>query len=664
VAPSIPQNADHGRDAGFPAVLIHNFTALEFPKRLPSGHQLESRKSLSLKDIYPFSILVIQPDSLEPGEDYDFLFQHVGVMLWDPSETIGSATPPWVDIRLTRNPTAMELSMACGHMIRLLELKEQCMVLHNANAITEARNRQLNQVGIALMSEKNLDNLLNMILEKAMELTGSDAGCLYLVEPKDGEEDVPEKYWANKRIRFKLTRNESVRLNFAEMTMVPSKSSISGFAMLEGKPLNIPDVYAIPEAAEFRHNHGFDTSSGYRTRSMLTLPMKDHRNQVVGAIQLINKCRNKVRPITSVKAADEQVVAYRQEDLNLSLSLASQASVALLNAQYERDIRNLFEGFINASVTAIESRDPTTSGHSHRVADYCVRLSECVGRNSTGKFRDVRLNDTQVREMRYAALLHDFGKIGVREHILTKAKKLFPDEMEGIRQRADFIKRTINWESEKAKVALLRAGMAGMPGLEKDPEAAMRGMEEEEKRNLASVDAFYQTIIKANEPMRLDDATLEYLKSLGLRTYLDASGAPVGFLKPDELTRLMIPSGTLSLAERDEINSHVSHTWRFLSQIPWTQDLRNVPHIAFAHHEKLDGSGYPRKLVGDAIPLPSQIMTIVDIYDALAATDRPYKKAMAADKALDIINFEVKAGKIDSELFRIFVDSRIYDPNP
>jgi HD-GYP domain-containing protein (c-di-GMP phosphodiesterase class II) len=658
VAPPFSENADHGRASGVPPVLVHNFTSLELPERLPSGRRLESRKSMSLKDIYPFSILVIRPDSLAPGEDYDFLFQHVGVMLWDPSEDAAAAPTPWVDIRLSRNPTTAEISLACNHMLRLLELKEQCLILHNTNAITETRNRQLNRIGVALMSEKNLDNLLNMILEKAMELTHSDAGCLYLVETKEGEEDVPEKYWANKRIRFKLTRNGSVRFDFSEMTMPPSKSSISGFAMLEGKPLNIPDVYAIPESAEFRHNHGFDKSSGYHTRSMLVLPMTDNRNQVVGAIQLINKCRNKTGPITSVAAADEQVTAYRLEDENLCLSLASQASVALLNAQYERDIQNLFEGFINASVTAIESRDPTTSGHSHRVADYCVHLSDCVGRIATGKFKDVRLTDTQAREMRYAALLHDFGKIGVREHILTKAKKLFPEEMEGIRQRTDFIKRTVNWEAEKRKVEILRAGR------EKDPEAALKRLEEEEKRRLENVDAFYETILKANEPIRMDEDTLQRLKELGVRTYLDPAGKPVGYLNPDELSRLMIPSGTLSIAERDEINSHVSHTWKFLSAIPWTQDLRNVPHIAFAHHEKLDGSGYPRKLVGDAIPLPAQIMTICDIYDALAATDRPYKRSMPAEKALDIIRFEVKAGKIDSDLFQIFVEGRIYEGRP
>ena len=307
--------------------------------------------------------------------EYDFLFQHVGVMYWSPAEKVEEKTPPWVDIRLSPAATSIEINLACHHMLRLLELKEQCLILHNTNAITETRNRQLNRIGIALMSEKNLGILLNLILDEAMELTGSDAGCLYLVEQKEGQDQLAGNYWANRQIRFKLTRNASVSYNFSEIVVPATKSSIIGYTLIEGKTLNIPDVYTIDPISEFRHNAGFDKSSGYHTRSMLTLPMKDNRGQVVGAIQLINKCRNRNRPITSIEAADEQVVPFQLADVNLSLSLASQASVALLNAQYELDIQALFEGFINASVTAIESRDPTTSGHSHRVADSCIRRS-------------------------------------------------------------------------------------------------------------------------------------------------------------------------------------------------------------------------------------------------------------------------------------------------
>jgi HD-GYP domain-containing protein (c-di-GMP phosphodiesterase class II) len=541
-------------------------------------------------------------------------------------------------------------------MLRLLALKEQCLVLHNANAITEARNRQLNQVGMALMSERNLNALLILILEKAMELTGSDAGCLYLVETDESKSQKPEEYWSDKRIRFKLTRNASVAFDFAEITMPPSRASISGYVMLEGKPLNIPDVYDLPETAAFRHNHGFDRTAGYRTRSMLTLPMNDNKGKVVGAIQLINKCRNRTGPITSVEAADRQVVSYSPEDLNLSLSLASQASVAILNAQYERDIQNLFEGFINASVTAIESRDPTTSGHSHRVADACVRMAECLVRHPPPRLRDLRFTETQLRELRYAALLHDFGKIGVREHILTKAKKLFPEEMDGIRLRAEYIKRTLQWEAEKAKTASLRRPDEG--------EAALRRIEAKEREDLAAVDAFIATVARANEPMPLDAATTEYLRAAGIRTYAGPLGGPVGYLNSAELSRLLIPSGTLNEGEREEINSHVSHTWKFLSAIPWTPDLRQVPVIAYSHHEKLDGTGYPRRLSGEEIPIPARIMAICDIYDALAASDRPYKKAMPPERALGILEAEAKAGKLDADLVRVFTDARIYLLSP
>lgn len=652
---SSSQNLKSGRELDLPFLSLHNFTTLQFPRNLDSGRRIEHRDSKSLKDIYPFSILVITPDSLEIGMDYDFLFQHVGVILWNPTPETSKPAPSWVDIHLSATPTEAEIKLACNHMQRLLELKEQCLVLHNTNAITETRNRQLNQIGVALVSEKNLGNLLNLILEKAMELTGSDAGCLYLVEPKPNSQDIPGNYWADKQIRFKLTRNASVKFNFSEIVITPSRASIIGYTFLKGKVLNIPDVYNIDPSAEFRHNSGFDTTSGYRTRSMLTLPMKDHHNQVIGAIQLINKCRFRTRAITSLDAADEQVIAYRQEDVNLSLSLASQASVALLNAQYELDIQRLFEGFINASVSAIESRDPTTSGHSQRVASYSIRLAECVGTTTTGKYRLAKLSEPQLREMRYAALLHDFGKIGVREHILTKAKKLFPEEIDRIRQRTEFIKRTINWETALAKIELLQTGKIS------EAQTQLKQLEAEERKKLAKVDGFFETIFKANEPARLDEATLEFLKSIGSELYQNTAGTFEKFLRPEELTRLLIPQGTLSEEERFEINSHVSHTFKFLSKIPWTHDLKHVATIAFSHHEKLDGTGYPRKLVGDEIPLPSQIMTICDIFDALAAADRPYKKAIPADRALDIIGMEVKSGKIDSELFKIFLDGRVYE---
>ena len=401
---------------------------------------------MSLKDIYPFGILVITPDSLERGQDYDFVFQHVGVMLWDADGNLGRWPRPLGGHPAVPLPGRGEIGLACTHMARLLELKEHAFRLHNAAAITETRNRQLNQIGMALMSERNLDSLLNLILEKAMALTGSDAGCLYLVEPKEGVEEKPADYWANRRIRFKLTRNRSVVIGFAEMVMPPSRSSIVGNTMLQGKPLEHP--------RRLRHPPRKRIPAQQRLRQVLRVPHPLHADFAhEGPPQPGDRGHPAHQqdaatraPITSMEAADAQVVPYRQDDVNISLSLASQASVALLNAQYERDIKRLFEGFINASVTAIESRDPTTSGHSHRVAESQRAHGRCPEPAPAGKY-PVRFTETQLRELRYAALLHDFGKIGVRENMLVKAKKLFPEELEHIRMRADFIRRTIQWES-------------------------------------------------------------------------------------------------------------------------------------------------------------------------------------------------------------------------
>lgn len=655
-----PQNAQSGPASTLPPVVVHNFTPLELPETVSSGHRLDLRKSSSLSEIYPLSILVVAPDTLKPGEDYAFLFQHVGVMLWNPEgeepwNTTERHSVSWVDIRLSRNPTRMELDLALSHMVRLLELKENALKLHNLAAITETRNRQLNQIGVALMSERNLDSLLNLLLDKAMAITGSDAGCLYLVESMEGVEERADDWWANRQIRFKLTRNRSVAIDFTEHVMAPSRTSIVGNAMILGKPLNIPDVYAIPPESEFHHNSVFDQTSGYRTRSMLTVPMRDRHGQIIGAIQLINKSRMRRGPVTSVEAADEQVVPFRQDDVNISLSLASQASVAILNAQYERDIRGLFEGFINASVIAIESRDPTTSGHSHRVATSCVLMARAVTRQETGKYRDVSFTESQLTELRYAALLHDFGKIGVREHVLVKSKKLFPEELERIRHRVDLIKRTIQWEAAEDRVRALKDRRP-----EAEEAAALKAIGAAETLRLEEVEEFFASLRKANEPVPFGEDLARRLKAFEEHAYRDLAGGKSRWLEPSETTRLLIPRGTLSPEERHEIESHVSHTFRFLAQIPWTPELKQVPHIAHAHHEKMDGSGYPLGLLPQEIPLQSQIMTICDIYDAVTAADRPYKRAIPVERALNILGAEVKEGKIESNLFQIFLEARIW----
>jgi hypothetical protein len=250
--------------------------------------------------------------------------------------------------------------------------------------------------------------------------------------------------------------------------------------------------------------------------------------------------------------------------------------------------------------------------------------------------------------------------------VLVKAKKLFPEELERIRMRADFIKRTIQWQSAEERERLLRETLAAHAGHGPgpcgcaDPEAALSSLRAREARDLAGVDEFIATLAKANEPIRLGEDMEASLRGFGGKFFPDLAGSPSPYLKEEEIVRLMIPKGTLSLEERLEIESHVTHTYKFLAQIPWTADLKRVPLIAYAHHEKLDGTGYPRNLAPGDIPLSSQIMTICDIFDALTAADRPYKKAIPTEKALDILGFEVKEGKIDPELFQIFLAAKIY----
>lgn len=654
----MPPSPDSGQAAR--EVWVHNFTALRLPSSLPAIFKLGEKSLTRVSEAMPFSVILLSPEHVIDGEDYEFLFQSVAVLYWAPNSE--APTPNWVDFRIPDQSTPGEISLALEHSLRVLQLKEERLDLHNSAGVIEARNRQLNQIGIALMSEKNLDKLLQLILEKAMAMTASDAGCLYLVESRPGAIEVENDYWANRQIRFKLTRNLSVPAPFEEISMPATRGSIVGYAMREGRPLDIPDVYRIDPGEAYRHNHGFDQTSGYVTRSMLTLPMKDRQGLVIGAIQLINKCRNRSRPITSIAAADEQVVPYRREDMDISLSLASQAAIAILNAQHEEEIKNLFEGFIKASVVAIESRDPTTSGHSHRVGAYSINLAQCVERNGHGRYRDIRFSSQDLRELRYAALLHDFGKIGMREHILTKAKKLFPDELSRIEQRLDHVSTCLRWRTDRDKLRMLQERQTENPGLLLPGQTSdlWRHIENDLDRSLHDLEELKAFLRRVNEPMPLSEDDQARLRHLLATPFQDPEGRTLPLLLPEEMVRLSIPRGTLSQEERAEIESHVTHTYRFLSRIPWTRDLKRVPDIAHAHHEKLDGSGYPQHLPDQVIPVASKIMTVCDIYDALAASDRPYKKAMPPEKALGILRDEVKTGKLDSELVEIFIAAEVY----
>jgi HD-GYP domain-containing protein (c-di-GMP phosphodiesterase class II) len=530
----------------------------------------------------------------------------------------------------------------------------------------------LNQVGVALSSEHDTETLLGLILTKSRELTNSDAGSIYLVEniasdgnrqsllfspslPGEVQPGTPaHEEQVHQRLRFKVAQNDTVKVPFREVTMEIDEHSIAGYVALTGQIVNLPDAYDLPPDVPYAINRKFDEDSGYRTRSILAVPIRNQKDKIIGVLQLINAKDDFSARLNSELAFDSHVVRYTGRQQEIVLSLASQAAVAIENSQLYEDIHRLFEGFVRAAVTAIETRDPATSGHSFRVANLTLALAEAVDRCDSGPYAPITFTRDQMREIRYASLLHDFGKVGVREEVLVKARKLYPAQMELIRQRFDFVRRTLENEVLESKISYL---------LEKNREAyaeTANDLDGRLRQTLADLDNYLQAIIRADEPAVLAEGNFDSLTEISKIQYSDLDGSSKPLLTRDELRLLSIPQGSLDDEERLQIEAHVLHTVNFLQQIPWTSELRNVPEIARAHHEKLNGTGYPYKLSAPEIPLQSRIMTISDIFDALAAADRPYKRAVSVDRALEILELSVKDGELDPALFELFVGAKIY----
>lgn len=507
---------------------------------------------------------------------------------------------------------------------------------------------ELNTIGVALSAQRDVRKLMELILSSSRQLTAADAGSLYLVE-RGKDHDTT----ADDQLRFMWTQNDSAPAAFEEFTIPLAETTIAGYAALSGQAVNVADAYELPAGSPFRYGRTFDERSGYRTKSILSVPMRDHQGEVIGVVQLINKKRDPHVKLQPLSVVEQQVVPFTPVDEELVTSLASQAAVALVNARLIEDIKSLFNSFVSASVTAIESRDPTTSGHSSRVATLTVGLAERMDALSDGPFRDVHFTRDQLQEIRYASLLHDFGKVGVREKVLIKGKKLYVGEMMVIRQRFAYIRRTLEAEHYKAQLDALRQGRA-------TPETLAR-LERDHRAHLEEVEQLLGMIGAANEPTILEEESFRALMDLTSRSYADADGTSQPYLTPNEVQALSIRRGSLSEKERREIESHVTHTFRFLSEIPWTREYRRVPEIAYAHHEKLDGTGYPQKLAGEGIPIQSRMMTVSDIFDALVAWDRPYKKAVPVERALDILREEAGAGKLDTRVLDLFIGARVFE---
>lgn len=497
--------------------------------------------------------------------------------------------------------------------------------------------RELAGVGMALMTERDPDRLLRTILSKARQLTASDAGSLYLVE----EDEAGER-----RLCFALAQNDSIEAPFQSFTLPLDTTSVAGYAAVTGETLRVADAYDLPADAPYRLNRSFDERFGYRTCSMLVVPMVDHPGNVVGVLQLINHKRDPSARIDGPEAARRWVVPYRPREMELVQALAGQAAVSIENSRLYRQVENLFESFVKAAVVAVDQRDPATSGHSVRVATLTCDLAAALERGGRGRYAGMRFSAEQMRELRYASLLHDFGKVGVREEVLVKPKKLPPMLMERVQARFAFIRRTLEMEHFRARAL----------SAERGERLADAGAD----ARMAELERVRALVMAANEPTILPERAATELDGLSRITFAGPDGAPLPYLTEEELAYLRIPKGSLTDDERREIEGHVEQTYRFLVQIPWTGDLRNVAEIAYGHHEKLNGRGYPRGVAEAGIPPQTRMMTVADIFDALTASDRPYKRAVSAERAIDILHMEARDGLLDTALVETMVESGVY----
>jgi HD-GYP domain-containing protein (c-di-GMP phosphodiesterase class II) len=530
-------------------------------------------------------------------------------------------------------------------------------------SIAAERNtiEQLLSIGTALSDCLNLTELLDLILAKSREITCSDAGSVYLIDRSHGEP----------KLIFRAAQNDSLpNLPFQLASIPLNPESLAGYVATTGESLNIPDAYAIGDNVPYKFDRHFDREFVYRTVSVLVLPMQNREGETIGVLQLIDRKLKADLQITPANALSitQPYSAWEQQIVR---SLASQAAISIERNHLLESIEELFAGFITASVQVIESRDPTTAGHSERVAKLSVRLSQEVNSIESGLIANIRFSDRQIQEIRYAALLHDFGKISIPEAIVQKGKKLYPHQLAELSHRFNLLRRTWELASADLKVTYLLN-----PPIDLQHQAGdnclhcgyLQQLDRELTAKLDRLQSYWELLNRLNQPdvvrtpefaEKLDTIVTD-LQELARYTYRDLDGNLQPLLTPIEIEQLLIPRGTLTAAERLVVESHVSHTYDFLRKIPWTKHLQSVPDIAHAHHEKLDGTGYPQGLMAAAIPVQSQIMTIADIYDALTASDRPYKPRLPVDRSLAILYQEADLGKLDRHLLELFEQRQVY----
>ena len=505
--------------------------------------------------------------------------------------------------------------------------------------------KQLTSIGLALSAEKNISKVLEMIVDESRDLSNADGGTLYIVD--DDKKHLRFEIMQNDTMKTRMGGTSGVEISLPKVSLYidgkPNYSNVSSYTALTGEPVNIPDVYEA-EGFDFTGPRKYDATTGYLSRSMLVIPMKNHENNIIGVLQLLNA--------KDTETGD--VVAFSTEYVNLIGSLASQAAVALTNTQLIQDLRNLLYAFIKSIATAIDEKSPYTGGHINRVVSLTMMLAEAINNTNKGKFKDVNFNEDEMEELRLAAWMHDVGKIITPEYVVDKSTKLQTifDRINLIETRFQVIAQLIEDKHFSRKMKLMQNG--------KTNGSEVKQLDKELAGNIKLLQEELDFIKKCNNPGEfLGDDKIEKIKEIANKTY-SFGNMDYQYLTEDEIKNLCIQKGSLTDEERKIIENHATMTLKMLKELPFPARLANVPEYAAGHHEKLDGSGYPRGLTEKEMSLQSRIMAVADIFEALTARDRPYKKPIKLSQSVKIMGFMKKDRHIDPDIYDLFMESRLF----
>ena len=503
---------------------------------------------------------------------------------------------------------------------------------------------QLNRIGVALSQERDIAELIELIVVAAKKITHADGGTLY-------------RMTEDRTLRFEIVRNDSLGMAMGGTSGVeipfypvhlydeagkPVHSMVAAYAVHHDRSVNIADAYT-EEGFDFSGTKSFDSKTGYRSKSFLTVPMKNHENEIIGVLQLIN-CRDR---------ATGEVVAFSDADQQLAESLASQAAIALTKRHLISHLENLFESFINLINAAIDDKSPYTGGHCQRVPTLTMLLAEAVNNCGVGPLKDFTLSDHDRYELKIAGLLHDCGKVTTPVHVVDKATKL-----QTIFDRIDLLDARFEIVKRDAEISMLRGRLAA---LEQSGRSASHEVELAARiRQIDEDREFLRWVNIGQETMK--DADLARVREIaGRYTWTNSNGEQVDFLTSEEVHNLTIRHGTLTPEERQIINHHIEVTIQMLEALPWPKHLKNVPEYAGGHHERMDGKGYPRGLVREQMSVQARCMGIADIFEALTAKDRPYKKGKTLSESLAILGQFKLNNHIDPDLFDVFMWEKVYE---